>query len=44
MNINWGLFPEVDLGTGKVPKSDRRLAKLAAARAAFAEWRAKFPV
>jgi len=44
MNINWGLFPEVDLGTGKVPKSDRRLAKLAAARSAFAEWRAKFLV
>lgn len=44
MNINWGLFPDVDLGAGKVPKNDRRLAKLAAARAAFAEWRAEFPI
>lgn len=38
MNINWGLFPDVDLGEGKIPKSERRLAKLAAARREFAEW------
>ncbi|MBX3095692.1 MAG: methylenetetrahydrofolate--tRNA-(uracil(54)-C(5))-methyltransferase (FADH(2)-oxidizing) TrmFO [Fimbriimonadaceae bacterium] len=38
MNINWGLFPEVDLGPGKIPKSERRLAKLAAARSEFSAW------
>lgn len=40
MNINWGLLPDpaVVLAGGKVGKSDRRSAKLVAARSAFGEW------
>lgn len=37
MNINWGLFPDPEGSPKK--KDDRRAKKLAAARAAFEEWR-----
>lgn len=36
MNINWGLFPDAEIDSRN--KGDRRAAKLAAARAAFAGW------
>jgi methylenetetrahydrofolate--tRNA-(uracil-5-)-methyltransferase len=41
MNINWGLFPEPEVKNPR-DKEERRTAKLANAKAAFAEWRTEF--